>query len=132
MKIICIGRNYGAHAKELNNDKPTEPVIFLKPDTALLRPGQDFYIPSFSRDILHEIELLVRINKVGKNIQPKFARKYYDKIGLGIDFTARDKQNELKTKGLPWELAKSFDGSAFVSEWLEADSLPEFGNLTFS
>lgn len=115
MKIICVGRNYGEHARELSNDIPEEPVVFLKPDTALLRPGQDFYIPGFSGDVHYELEVVVRIHRHGKNIQEKFAHKYYNEIGLGVDFTARDLQQQLKTKGLPWELAKSFDGSAFIS-----------------
>lgn len=132
MKIICVGRNYGAHARELNNDIPEEPVIFLKPDTALIRPGQDFYLPAFSSDVHHEVELLVRIERAGKNIQEKFAHKYYRQIGLGIDFTARDKQNELKAKGLPWELAKGFDGSAFVSDWINLEDVTNKSEISFS
>ena len=115
MKIICVGRNYVDHIKELSNDRPTDPVIFIKPDTALLDSSQAFYYPSFSNDVHYEIELVYRIGKVGKNIEAKFAHKYIDAIGLGIDFTARDVQNRLKEKGLPWEKAKAFNGSAFVS-----------------
>jgi 2-keto-4-pentenoate hydratase/2-oxohepta-3-ene-1,7-dioic acid hydratase in catechol pathway len=115
MKIICVGRNYVDHIKELSNDKPTDPVIFIKPDTALLDSSQSFYYPSFSKDVHYELELVFRIGKVGKNIESKFASKYIDAIGLGIDFTARDVQSKLKDKGLPWEKAKAFNGSAFVS-----------------
>lgn len=116
MKIICIGRNYVDHAKELNNEVPKAPVFFLKPQTALLLKKQPFFIPDFSEDIHYEVELVVRINRLGKNIQEKFAHKYYNEIGLGIDFTARDIQRECKAKGLPWERAKAFDGSALLSE----------------
>jgi 2-keto-4-pentenoate hydratase/2-oxohepta-3-ene-1,7-dioic acid hydratase in catechol pathway len=115
MKIICVGRNYVDHIKELSNDKPTDPVIFIKPDTALLDSSQAFYYPSFSNDVHYELELVFRIGKVGKNIEAKFAHKYIDAIGLGIDFTARDIQSKLKEKGLPWEKAKAFNCSAFVS-----------------
>jgi 2-keto-4-pentenoate hydratase/2-oxohepta-3-ene-1,7-dioic acid hydratase in catechol pathway len=115
MKIICVGRNYVDHIKELSNDRPTDPVIFIKPDTALLDSSQDFYYPAFSKDVHYELELVYRIGKVGKNIEAKFAHKYVDAIGLGIDFTARDVQSRLKEKGLPWEKAKAFNGSAFVS-----------------
>lgn len=118
MKIICIGRNYGAHAKELGNAIPEKPVIFCKPDTALLRNNEPFYIPSFSQDVHHELELVVRIEKMGKTILPQFAHKYYSHITLGIDFTARDLQNELKSKGLPWELSKAFDHSALVGDFI--------------
>ncbi len=124
MKIICVGRNYVDHIKELSNDKPTDPVIFIKPDTALLDSSQAFYYPSFSNDVHYELELVYRIGKVGKNIEAKFAHKYIDAIGLGIDFTARDVQSRLKEKGLPWEKAKAFNGSAFVSNmrpFTEAD-----------
>lgn len=123
MKIICIGRNYADHAKELKNDLPTEPVIFLKPDTALLRPGQDFYIPRFSEDVHFEAELVVRINRVGKYIEEKFAHKYYSEVTLGIDFTARDVQQKLKEKGLPWEKAKAFDGSAALGTMMDIKKL---------
>ena len=117
MKIICIGRNYAKHIEELANERPTEPVIFLKPDSAILPKKMPFFIPPFSNDIHYEVEVLVKINKVGKYIDTKFAHKYYDEIGLGIDFTARDIQAISKEKGLPWEKAKAFDGSAVVGEF---------------
>jgi len=116
MKIICIGRNYVDHITELSNERPTEPVVFLKPDTALLDANSHFYYPKFSSDVHYELELVFRIGKVGKNIESKFAHKYIDSYGLGIDFTARDVQSKLKEKGLPWEKAKAFNGSAFVSD----------------
>ncbi len=118
MKIICVGRNYADHVKELNNEIPEDPVIFLKPDTAKIHDGDTFYIPSFTNDVHYEAELVVRISKVGKHIQPKFAHKYYDQISVGIDFTARDIQQKLKEKGLPWEKAKAFDGSAAVGKMI--------------
>ncbi len=118
MKIIAIGRNYAEHIKELQNERPDEPVVFLKPDTALLKDNAPFYYPDFSKDIHHEVEILLKINKEGKNIDPKFAHKYYDEIGIGIDFTARDLQQKCKTKGLPWEIAKAFNGSAPVSSFV--------------
>lgn len=117
MKIICIGRNYAKHIKELANEKPENPVIFLKPDSAILPRKMPFFIPPFSKNIHYEVEVLVKINKVGKYIDEKFAHKYYDEIGLGIDFTARDIQNICKEKGLPWEKAKAFDGSAVIGEF---------------
>lgn len=123
MKIICVGRNYAAHAKELNNSVEEEPVIFLKPETALIPSRQPFFYPSFSSDIHYETELVVRICKVGKNISEKFAHRYYDAVTLGIDFTARDLQQKLKTKGLPWELAKSFDGAAPVGNFIPTKDL---------
>ena len=133
MKIICIGRNYSAHISELKNERPAEPVIFLKPDTAVLLKKQAFFIPDFSDDVHYEVEVLVKINKVGKHIQEKFAHKYYDEIGLGIDFTARDLQQKLKEKGLPWEKAKGFDGAAVIGEkWLDKKSIPDLNNLKFS
>ena len=133
MKIICIGRNYSAHISELKNERPSEPVIFLKPDTAVLLKKQAFFIPDFSDDVHYEVEVLVKINKVGKHIQEKFAHKYYDEIGLGIDFTARDLQQKLKEKGLPWEKAKGFDGAAVIGEkWLDKNSIPDLNNLKFS
>ena len=132
MKIICIGRNYTDHIQELENEKPTDPVVFLKPDTSILLKGQPFFIPEFSQDVHYEVEVLVKINRIGKHIQPKFAHKYYDQIGLGIDFTARDLQAKLKAKGLPWEKAKGFDGAAVVGKWLPKDSLPHVDDLTFS
>lgn len=115
MKIICIGRNYVDHAKELNNPVPEEPVFFMKPDTALLRNNAPFFYPSFSKDIHHEVELIIKINKVGRCIGEKFANRYYSEVGLGIDFTARDVQQRCKEKGLPWEVAKAFDFSAPIS-----------------
>jgi 2-keto-4-pentenoate hydratase/2-oxohepta-3-ene-1,7-dioic acid hydratase in catechol pathway len=131
MKILCVGRNYSEHAKELGNAIPENPVIFSKPDTALLKNGEPFYIPDFSNDVHYEIELVIKINKVGKKIQEKFARNYFSEIGLGIDFTARDKQNELKTKGLPWELAKAFDGSAPIGNFINIESI-DLKNIDFS
>ena len=132
MKIICIGRNYTDHIAELENEKPENPVVFLKPDTAILLKGQPFFIPDFSQDVHHEVEVLVRINRIGKHIQPKFAHKYYDEIGLGIDFTARDLQAKLKAKGLPWEKAKGFDGAAVVGKWVAKAELPQVDELQFS
>lgn len=132
MKIICIGRNYAKHIEELQNEKPENPVIFLKPDSAILPKNQPFFIPPFSNDIHYEVEILVKINKVGKYIDEKFAHKYYDEIGLGIDFTARDIQDQCKDKGLPWEKAKAFDGSAVLSEFLPKESLGDLNNLTFT
>jgi len=132
MKIICIGRNYRDHAKELGNEVPSEPVIFLKPDSSLLKPGQVFFLPDIFKDVHHEVEIVVRIGRNGKHIAERFAHKYYDEIGLGIDFTARDKQTELKQKGLPWELAKGFDGSAVVSFWILKSKLPPVQELDFS
>jgi 2-keto-4-pentenoate hydratase/2-oxohepta-3-ene-1,7-dioic acid hydratase in catechol pathway len=131
MKIICIGRNYSEHAKELGNETPTEPVVFLKPDTAINPKGHPFFIPDFSNNVQHEIELVVKINKVGKHIQKSFAHKYYNQIGIGIDFTARDLQLELKEKGLPWEKAKGFDGSAYISkDFINKEEL-DLNNLLF-
>ncbi len=133
MKIICIGRNYTEHISELNNERPEEPVIFLKPDTAVLLKKQPFFIPDFSDDVHYEVELLVKIKKVGKYIQEKFAHKYYDEIGLGIDFTARDLQQKLKDKGLPWEKSKAFDGAAVIGEkWMDKNSFSDLNNINFS
>jgi acylpyruvate hydrolase len=131
MKIICIGRNYGLHAKELGNEIPDQPVIFCKPDTALLKNNEPFYLPGFSNDIHHEVEVVVRIEKMGKTILPQFAHKYYSHISLGIDFTARDLQNDLKSKGLPWELAKAFDNSAVVGEFFPLDNM-DINSIPFS
>jgi 2-keto-4-pentenoate hydratase/2-oxohepta-3-ene-1,7-dioic acid hydratase in catechol pathway len=131
MKIICIGRNYTNHIEELQNERPTEPVVFMKPDSAILLKQHPFVIPEFSEDIHHEIEIIVKINKVGKYIEPKFAHKYYDEISVGIDFTARDLQEQLKVKGLPWEKAKSFDGSAVIGEFLSKKQFNSLNNLTF-
>lgn len=122
MKIICIGRNYAAHAREMKADVPTEPVFFMKPDTALLK-DKDFYIPDFTKDLHHELEIVLKISKAGKHIQEQFASAYYDEIGLGIDFTARDLQAECKAKGLPWEKAKAFDNSAPVGSFVKKESL---------
>ena len=130
MKIICIGRNYTEHIEELVNEKPTEPVVFLKPDSAILPKKMPFFIPSWSNGIHYEVEVLVKINRVGKHIQTKFAHKYYDEIGLGIDFTDRELQSKLKEKGLPWEKAKAFDGSAVIGEFYKKD-LFNLKNLNF-
>ena len=132
MKIICVGRNYAAHIDELSNERPEHPVLFLKPDTAILLKKQPFFIPEFSGDVHHEVELLVRINRIGKHIDRKFAHKYYDEIGLGIDFTARDVQSDLKAKGLPWEKAKAFDGSAVVGNFLQKDRFSDINSIKFS
>jgi len=132
MKIICIGRNYAKHIEELANEKPDNPVIFLKPDSAVLLKNQPFFIPPFSNDIHYEVEILVKINKAGKYIEEKFAHKYYDEIGLGIDFTARDIQDKCKEKGLPWEKAKAFDGSAVIGEFIPKENLGDLNNLKFS
>jgi 2-keto-4-pentenoate hydratase/2-oxohepta-3-ene-1,7-dioic acid hydratase in catechol pathway len=131
MKILCIGRNYAAHAAELGNAVPEEPVVFCKPDSALLGRNLPFVIPSFTNDVHHEIELVLRIGKVGKHIEPRFAHKYIDAVTVGIDFTARDLQSDLKSKGLPWEKAKGFDGSAVVGRFVSADQL-DLSNLRFS
>ena len=131
MKIICIGRNYSSHIEELQNERPTEPVVFMKPDSAVLLKQHPFVIPEFSQEIHHEIELIVKISKVGKHIDTKFAHKYYDEISVGIDFTARDVQDQLKGKGLPWEKAKSFDGSAVIGEFLPKKQFNSLENITF-
>ncbi len=132
MKIICVGRNYVAHAKELNNEIPDEPVLFMKPDSALLRNNDPFYIPDWSNDVHYEVELIVRISKLGKSIEKKFAHRYYKEIGLGIDFTARDVQNALKDKGLPWEKSKAFDHSAVIcSEFVLVNSIPDRNAIHF-
>jgi 2-keto-4-pentenoate hydratase/2-oxohepta-3-ene-1,7-dioic acid hydratase in catechol pathway len=131
MKIICIGRNYAEHAKELNNAIPTEPVFFMKPDTALLKDGEPFYYPDFTKDLHHEIEIVIKINKVGKHIEPQFAHKYYEEIGLGIDFTARDLQTIAKEKGLPWEKAKAFDGSAPLGKFINKSTIGNLADINF-
>ena len=131
MKIICIGRNYTDHIEELANERPEDPVVFLKPDTSLVLKNQPFFIPPFSNDVHYEVEVLVRINRIGKHIQQKFSHKYYDEIGLGIDFTARDLQAKLKGKGLPWEKAKAFDGAAVVGDWVNKSELPHIDELQF-
>jgi len=132
MKIICVGRNYTAHIEELHNEKPLDPVLFLKPDTSVLLKKQPFFIPGFSEEIHHEVEVLVKIKKIGKHIDKKFAHKYYDEIGLGIDFTARDLQSKLKEKGLPWEKAKGFDGAAVIGEFLPKEVVGDVNNINFS
>jgi len=132
MKIICIGRNYQDHISELSNQRPKDPVVFIKPDSAVLPKEQDFYIPDFSSDIHYEVEVLVKIKKVGKHISPEFAHLYFDEVGLGIDFTARDLQEELKLKGLPWEKCKGFDGSAVIGEWRDSKDLPQLNSIDFS
>ncbi|REH01228.1 fumarylacetoacetate hydrolase family protein [Flavobacterium aquicola] len=131
MKIICVGRNYASHIEELQNERPSEPVLFLKPDSAILLKQHPFVIPEFSEDVHHEIELIVKISKVGKYIEPKFAHKYYEEISVGIDFTARDLQTKLKEKGLPWEKAKAFDGSAVIGEFLPKSQFVSLENVTF-
>lgn len=131
MKIICIGRNYADHAKELNNQIPEEPVVFLKPDSAILPKGNAFFIPEFSENLQHEIEVVIRINRLGKHIEERFASRYYDEFTLGIDFTARDLQSKLKAKGLPWEKAKAFDGSAFLGPWQKVNEF-DLNDLNFS
>jgi 2-keto-4-pentenoate hydratase/2-oxohepta-3-ene-1,7-dioic acid hydratase in catechol pathway len=131
MKIICIGRNYSDHIAELANEKPTDPVIFLKPDTAILLKKQPFFIPDFSNDVHHEVEILVKINRIGKHIDKKFASKYYDEIGLGIDFTARDLQKKLKEKGLPWEKAKAFDGAAVIGQFINKKNFDDINAIDF-
>jgi len=132
MKLICIGRNYTDHIEELENEKPKDPVIFIKPDTSILLKRQPFFLPDFSNNIHYEVEVLVKINKVGKYIDKRFAHKYYNYIGLGIDFTARDLQSELKAKGLPWEKAKAFDGAAVIGDWIDKDHLDSVDNINFS
>ncbi len=132
MKIICIGRNYIDHIKELSNQKPKDPVVFLKPDSAIIAKNQNFIITSFSDDIHHEVELVVKINKVGKHIDNSFSNKYYDEIGLGIDFTARDIQNNLKEKGHPWEKSKAFDNSCMVGKFLNKNNLEDLSSIKFS
>lgn len=131
MKIIAVGRNYAEHIKELNNEQPDDPVIFTKPETAILRNNEPFFYPDFSSDVHHEVEILVRINRTGKNIDEKFAHKYYDEIGIGIDFTARDLQTKLKTKGLPWDLAKGFNGSAPISSFVPKSNYADLQNINF-
>jgi 2-keto-4-pentenoate hydratase/2-oxohepta-3-ene-1,7-dioic acid hydratase in catechol pathway len=132
MKIICIGRNYIDHVDELKNKKPSSPVIFLKPETALILKNQPFFIPDYSNDVHYEVEILVKIKKLGKSIETKFSHKYYDQVGLGIDFTARDLQSELKKNGLPWEKSKAFDGSALIGEWVNKNEFNDLNNLNFS
>ena len=131
MKIICVGRNYTDHIKELENNKPKEPVLFLKPDSSIILNNKPFFIPDFSKNIHYELELIIKISRLGKHIQEKFSHKYYDFIGLGIDFTARDLQSDLKNKGLPWEKSKAFDGSCFISKWINKSEFNDVNNLNF-
>ena len=132
MKIICVGRNYTDHIKELENNKPKEPVLFLKPDSSIILNNKPFFIPDFSQNIHYELELTIKISRLGKHIQEKFSHKYYDFIGLGIDFTARDLQSDLKSKGLPWEKSKAFDGSCFISKWINKYEFNDVNNLNFN
>jgi len=131
MKIICVGRNYTDHIKELDNKKPKDPVLFLKPQTAIINKGQPFFIPSFSNEIHYELEVIIKINRLGRFIEKKFSHKYYDEIGLGIDFTARDLQLELKKNGLPWEKAKAFDGSCLIGDWKNKKDFNNIDNIDF-
>lgn len=133
MRIFAVGRNYAEHITELNNERPDEPVIFTKPDTAILRNNAPFYYPDFSSDVHHEVELVLRICKEGKNIEEQFAHKYYDAIGIGIDFTARDLQQKAKAKGLPWDIAKGFNGSAPISDkFIPIKEFKDLHNINFS
>jgi 2-keto-4-pentenoate hydratase/2-oxohepta-3-ene-1,7-dioic acid hydratase in catechol pathway len=132
MKLICAGRNYAEHIEELRNTRPEAPVLFMKPDSAILPKEQDFYIPEFSACIHYEVEVLVKIKKVGKHISEAFAPRYYDEVSLGIDFTARDLQDALKSRGLPWEKAKGFDGAAVIGKWVPKERFEDLGNLTFT
>ena len=131
MKIIAIGRNYAEHIEELKNERPSAPVVFLKPDTALLKNNAPFYHPDFSENIHHEVELVLKISKEGKHIQKKFADRYFEEIGIGIDFTARDLQDKCKAKGLPWEIAKAFNGSAPIGDFLEVSFFKDFNDINF-
>jgi acylpyruvate hydrolase len=132
MKIICIGHNYIKHIKELNHEIPDEPVFFMKPDSSLLLSNKDFYLPGFSNEIHHEVELVIKINRLGKSIETRFAHRYYEEIGLGIDFTARDLQRQLVAKGLPWEKAKAFDSAAVLGKFIPKEELGDLGNIDFS
>lgn len=132
MKLLCIGRNYADHIEELQHERPKEPVVFIKPDSAVLPKDQDFYIPEFTNEIHYEVEVLVKIKKVGKHIAPHFAPNYYDEISLGIDFTARDLQTQLKAKGLPWEKAKGFDGAAVIGAWRPKSQYQNVNALHFA
>jgi 2-keto-4-pentenoate hydratase/2-oxohepta-3-ene-1,7-dioic acid hydratase in catechol pathway len=131
VKIVCVGRNYAKHAQELKNSVPDEPILFIKPDSSILQKRSAFYIPAFSKDVHHEIELVVRINKMAKHVEKKFAHKYYDEIGVGIDFTARDLQTSLKEKGLPWEKAKSFDGACVVGSFYKKSQFANVNDVSF-
>lgn len=132
MKILAVGRNYVNHAKELGNDIPSEPVIFLMPETALIQRNQPFFYPDFSNNVHHEVELVIKINRLGKNISEKFANRYYDEIGIGIDFTARDLQNAASASGLPWAISKGFDGSAPIGQFVNKSELGDLKNIDFS
>ncbi|SVA06301.1 uncharacterized protein METZ01_LOCUS59155 [marine metagenome] len=131
MKIICVGRNYFDHINELKNEKPESPILFLKPETSIIQNKQPFFIPDFSNDVQYEVEVLIKINRLGKAISSQFSHKYYDEIGLGIDFTARDIQNKLKKDSLPWEKSKSFDGSALIGNWINKKNIDNLNNLEF-
>lgn len=131
MKIICIGRNYADHARELKNDVPTEPVFFMKPDSAILANNKPFFIPDFSNEIHYEVELILKLNRLGKSIGHKFAHRYYSEIGIGIDFTARDLQQKCKEKGLPWEIAKAFDNSAAIGGFIPIEEIEDVNNIHF-
>jgi 2-keto-4-pentenoate hydratase/2-oxohepta-3-ene-1,7-dioic acid hydratase in catechol pathway len=131
MKIICIGRNYVAHARELNNDVPEKPVFFMKPDSALVISNRPFFYPEFSKDVHHELEVVIRISRLGRSIEERYASRYYNEVGLGVDFTARDLQSEQKKKGLPWEIAKGFDYSAPISEFFPVEKYNDLRNLSF-
>ncbi len=131
MKIICIGRNYVAHAKELNNEVPSKPVFFMKPDSALVTDNRPFFYPDFSNDVHHELEVVIRIDRLGRSIEERYANRYFSEVGLGVDFTARDLQSEMKSKGLPWEIAKGFDYSAPISHFLPVTQFKELHNLSF-
>lgn len=131
MKIICVGKNYDDHIEELNAPKPNTPILFIKPDTAIHNLELPYYIPTFTNDLQHEVEIIIKINQNGKHIAEKFANKYYDQIGLGIDFTARDVQQELKKEGLPWEKAKAFDGAAIIGNFIDKKTFPDIENIAF-
>ena len=132
MKIICVGRNYQKHINELGNKKSDSPVLFLKPETSIIQKKQPFFIPSFTNEVHFEVEILIKISRLGKSILPKFSKKYFTEIGLGIDFTARDIQKKLKKNGLPWEKSKSFDGSALIGKWVNKSEIRDLNNLNFS
>jgi 2-keto-4-pentenoate hydratase/2-oxohepta-3-ene-1,7-dioic acid hydratase in catechol pathway len=131
MKIICVGLNYSSHAKEMNLNMPEEPVIFMKPDSAILRVNNPFFIPDFANEFHYETEIVIRINRLGRHIEPQFAHRYYDEIGIGIDFTARDLQLELMAKGQSWEKAKAFDSSAAISEFVKKEKFTNLQNINF-
>jgi 2-keto-4-pentenoate hydratase/2-oxohepta-3-ene-1,7-dioic acid hydratase in catechol pathway len=132
MKIICVGRNYVDHIKELDNKRPDSPVIFLKPETSIIHKKQPFFIPNYSNNIQFEVEIIVQISRLGRSISPQFSHKYYNEIGLGIDFTARDIQNDLKKNGLPWEISKAFDGSALIGKWINKNEINDLNNINFN